>query len=690
MFEFSTDYSVLFTSLFLIISIFISFLFYRKTSIFKWKKYLLITIKSIAFFLLLVLFIQPILLSALGISKSPLNIILADNSRSISINADKQVRDILKNIPYNSGSTKLFTFSNNIEILNSADSFLIGGAYTDLSGSLEQLKLNLSGNPVNSVTIISDGNFNSGGNPLYTAKTLNAPFIIAPAGDSIQRKDIIIYNAACNKTSFINTKLDVVAYIKSFDTDNTINITLEREGIPVTEKTLSLKKDENLYNSTFEITEGTPGKYKYRLKAENTEGEVTFKNNFYDFYIEFLDNKIKLLFISGGPSYDNAVISRIVNRLSNFEVINRVLKSASEFYEGSIDPKIYGDISAIMLLNFPSAKYSGNELENIYNNSLRFKIPVIFFAGRNSDYRKLELIQDIVPFTVSQLSTSESSVKLQPVTNPQATSEEITFNSGNTPELNRNIKGIIPKPGAVTLIMDKFSGEPVLLTRNNGSFSTTAFLAYGFWRWMLKGTDEKKVGEIIEKCIKISLNKNKNRNFIITPVKDFFDYTEDVITQAEVFDENNNPASNAVVNGIIKDKNGNKIKEMDFQLSKEKYFANFGKMQPGDYFIEGDAEINQSIFSKDNNRFTVDTLNTEYLQTASDFAALRELVNNTGGSFTTPENLNKTITETHNSSLDSDKSIFSRINLRENSLYLGLIILLFTIEWVVRKRNNIP
>jgi len=690
MFEFSTNYSVLFASLSVIISIFISFIYYRKVIIPNWKKYILTAVKSLAIFLLLMLFIQPVLLSLIGKDKPELNVILADNSRSIQVNGNKQVIDLLHSLSGINNKTKLYTFSDNIADLNFPDSFFTDGAITNLSASLDELKLNLAGNPVNSVTIISDGNFNSGGNPLYTAKTLNAPFLIVPAGDTVQRKDVIIYNAAFNKTSFINTKVNVEVYIKAFDTDKDINVVLEREGSALTNKTLSLNKNTNLYTLTFEITEGIPGKYKYRVRAENTEGEVTYKNNYYDFYIEFIDNKIKLLMISGGPSYDNAVVNRIINRISNFEVTTRVLKSSTEFYEGIIDPKLYGNFSAIMLLNFPSAKYGGNELDGIYTNAMKFKIPVIFFAGKNSDYKKLELLQDILPFNVSQTSSSETNVKLQTVANPQSVTEELTFNTGNSPELSRNVKGIIPKPGAVTLIMDKYSGEPVLLTRNNGSISTTAFLAYGFWKWMLRGTDEKQVEEIIEKSIKLSLNKNKNKNFIITPEKEFFDYSEDVIIRAEVFDENNNHAPGAIVKGTLKDKNGNTIKEMDFTFNKGIYHSNFGKLQTGDFFIEGNAEINQSIYTKDNNRFSVDTLNTEFLQTTTDISALRELANNTGGVITSPGELTKTISETQNTSLNSNKNIFSRINLRENSFYLAMIILLFSIEWVVRKRNNIP
>ena len=53
MFEFSTNYALIFIPLFIIISVFISFIFYKKALLTAWKKYTLIVIKTLAFFFIL-------------------------------------------------------------------------------------------------------------------------------------------------------------------------------------------------------------------------------------------------------------------------------------------------------------------------------------------------------------------------------------------------------------------------------------------------------------------------------------------------------------------------------------------------------------------------------------------------------------------------------------------------------------
>jgi hypothetical protein len=339
-----------------------------------------------------------------------------------------------------------------------------------------------------------------------------------------------------------------------------------------------------------------------------------------------------------------------------------------------------------MLFNFPVVKYTGNDLTEIYSNSKKFNIPVIFFAGKNTDYKKLDILSDIIPFSISTAG-AEKNVKLQSITGAD---ENIAFELSNTPDLFKNISGAQPKPGTITVINDRYSGEPLLLVRKNGSSASSAFLAYGFWQWKLKNNNEKSIEEIIEKSIRISLNRNKNKKFTVTPEKEFFDYTDDVIITAEVFDENNILVNNAEVKGSVKEKSGSIIKDLTFSFLNGKYYLNAGIMKTGDYYIDAEAKIDGSQYAIDNNRFSVDTLNNEYRQTVIDYSSLNELANNTNGKTVNYNNLAVEIKSVKNENAEIKTGIFKRFNLRENMYYLALIILLFTFEWVMKKRNNIP
>jgi hypothetical protein len=81
------------------------------------------------------------------------------------------------------------------------------------------------------------------------------------------------------------------------------------------------------------------------------------------------------------------------------------------------------------------------------------------------------------------------------------------------------------------------------------------------------------------------------------------------------------------------------------------------------------------------------------LTTKSNFSALRELSNNSGGVFIDTENLgsiSSKITDINNTNQQTGLTQSKKFNLWENAYLLIFIIALFTAEWVIKKRNNIP
>jgi hypothetical protein len=694
---FSSTYSPLFLAVFLVISFGASYFFYRKSLLTDFKKYFLIAIKSLAIFLLLALFIEPVLSSFVNQSGDKLDIILADNSRSNLINnKESEIKNILEENKLFSNDYKVFTFSNSMNILSSADSFTGNGYQTDLSSALKNLRNNFPDRTFNSITIISDGIFNSGGNPLYEAKTIQSPFITVCIGDTIQQRDAVASGLSYNEKAFTNIPTKIKAFVNVYDYNSgSVNINLLREGNIISSKSINLTSAQQNYEVEFEVTENTGGKIKYRVEAEKKEGELTYKNNYSDFYITFIDNKVNVLVISGGPAYDDAFITSVLKRIDNYNITFRTAKTGGEFYEGNIDTKLLPELSALFLLNFPTNQTNPGIISDLADKVKTYNIPIIFLAGKNSDYQKLQVFDEVIPFNISRPGSGESLFNLQTVSsseNPLSKLNEIN----STTQIFRNVSGIMPKSGAVTLATDKFSGEPVMITRTSGNFKSTAFLGYGLWRWKLNSSSnaEKTLEKFLIETINITLQKEKKSKFKVYPSKDIFDYSEQVKIYAEVTDEAYTPTRNAIVTGSILRKDGSKVSGITFTPEENKYAAYYQALPVGDYTIEAGAELNGSFYAKDNSRFSSDTLNTEYLVTKSNNSSLIELSQNTGGEYITKENYNNIssiINKTRNNlQNESTLSKALRFNLWENKYILALILLLFTVEWVMRKRNNIP
>ncbi|MBZ0204353.1 MAG: hypothetical protein K8I03_15165 [Ignavibacteria bacterium] len=693
---FSSSYSPLFSALILIVSILVSYFFYRNSPLTGGKKYFLIILKSLAIFLLLFLLIEPVISLVSGVSNEKLDVILIDDTRSNNINSKSDmIKSIISDNNLSGSNYKLFTFTNSVRPFIAPDSLKTDGFETDLSASLRSIKETFPDRTFNSVTIISDGIFNSGSSPLYEAKTFQAPFITLAIGDTVQQNDVSVRNIIHSDNAFTNISTKIKVSFDVFGYGSVpVSMNLLKEGTVVSSKQISVSPGSSNYEAEFDITESTPGKIHYRVQSEPLSGELTNKNNYSDFFITYTDNKVNLLVLSGGPGYDNEFTGSVIKRMGNYNITYRTSKSGTDFYEGGLDYKAFPELSAIFLLSYPAAQTSGEILGEISANAKLFSIPIIFFAGRNSDYQKLNAFDELIPFSLSRPGAGEVQFQLQPVGSADNPISKVA-GLGSTAQIFRNVAGILPKPGSVTLATDKGSGEPVMITRTSGNFKSTAFLGYGLWRWRLNSSSDaiKTMESLLTEVINMTLQKEKKTKFKVYPQKGVFDYSEKVKIIAEVFDDNFAPTRNAKVTGSILNKDGSKSVILNFVPDENKYSAYVDPLPYNEYKIEAEAELGGTFYAKDNSRFIVDTVNTEFLETKTNSEQLRLLANNTGGRYLESNdfgNLNIVISETariENSTTQTKRE--NRFNLWENKYILGLIILLFAAEWVLRKRSNI-
>ncbi len=705
MISLTARYPAILTALFLIISAGVSIYFYRNSTLPAVKKYFLTTLKTLAIFLMLVLFIEPSLLSIVSGNPDRRNLILVDNSRSNLIaegnsSAAGEIKEILNSSIFKSGDTRIFTFSNSElspNLINDADSISFNGFETNLSSALTKIKKESIAESYGLITVISDGVFNSGGNPLYQARLFQCPVVTMGVGDTIQRKDAVLSSVYYEEKAFTGIENTIKVNINAHDLQNeTVEINLLREGSVIQTKNVSINNNPQSDEADFILRESNPGIVRYSVKVSDKPGEITYLNNRQDFLIKYLDNKTNILLISAGPGYDNAVIQDILKRTNNFNLTVRTVKNPNEFYEGQIDYKIFGELSAIFLLGFPISQFSTEISGTISSKAKEFNVPVIFFAQKNTDYKKLEQFGELLPFLISRPNTGETQFIPQIVASSENGLEEIGSELSSTPQIFRNVSGIIQKAGSTVLMTDKSSGEPVFITSNTGKYRSSAFLGYGLWKWNLneRVSHEKTLEKFVIKSVNLTLLKDKKTKFKIYPAKNIFDYTENVKLLAEVYDDEYKPLNNAKVTGRIIS-NGKTINyNITFTPAENKYEASTSNLPYGDYEIEGEVELNNNFYAKGNSRFLVDTVNTEYLITKSNFSGLRELSNNTGGSFFKASSEINDIAEKINSIQKSEnftaQETKQRYNLWENKYVLFLIITLFSIEWVMRKRNNIP
>lgn len=683
----------------LIVSILVSYYFYRNSVLTGFRKFMLITIKSLGIFLLLELFIEPSLFSELRSEKVGRNIVLVDDSRSnelssANISRKEQIKRLLKERSNFRNNDWLYYFSSgNVKHFKTdeVDTASFSGCKTDLNEALFGIRTQFPESEFSSLTVVSDGCFNSGGNPLYKLKEFNCPVNTIAIGDSIQKKDLVIEKVLYNEKAFTNSRNVINVYFSAFGFGKQqVLLTLEREGQTIESKNIVLNGENSDYQSQFTVTESKRGFVKYRVKIDNKPGEVTYRNNTFDFLIRYIDDRVNVLYISSGPGYDNSFVLEILKRVGNYSITTRVQKNQSDFFEGPIDFNKFGDVSIVFLVGYPSDKINTSVYENLVTKIQQFKTPVLFIAQRNSDLGKLESLNDNIPFSASKSGSSEKLCGLRS-TKSETTPENLP-SVENLPQIFRNTGNITLKPGAVALIVDREKGEPILITQQNKNMNSAAFLAYGLWKWQLndKTDNEKTAQDLIVHMVNQTVSRDKNVKIEIKPLKNVFDYTEPVEINSNIFDENHDAIGNAKVEcDLIK--NGTQVRSnIEFVKSNDYYSLKLPEMPVGDYIVNVRAYLDNNLYASGSSRFIVDTLNTEFLTSKSNFDNLRSLSLNTGGSFYKLLDMNDE-TKLNLNTKELNKEIRSTLidNLWENKYYLIVIILIFSVEWFLRKRNNI-
>ena len=689
--------NILFLLLIIVISGIIAYFYYRKSTLESPKKYIFPAVRFFSTFFILLLFLTPVLSFITSDSNTPKNIFLIDASRSLEIeNRKNDEVNFLKNkIP---GNNSLFAYGNGLlsEVkANDFDSLATtnSGTNTNINSTNLQKTLTAISNMqgVNSVNILSDGNFNEGGNPTELAKSFNAPFSYVLIGDTTQKKDALVKNIYVNATAFIDSKVSVKVEVNSYRINESLKLNLYEEETLIDSKTVPVNDKNNLYEADFNVTSGTEGIKKYKVEIAEVKDEITFKNNTDYFFINYLNNKFKILIYSGGPSSDFAFLKEQLSSINNFQVTYQTQKSPAEFYESSIKNDCK-DFDAIVLAGFPVQQTSAGLLNELKSSIDKYSTPVIFIESRNVDYSKLSVFKDNLPMNVISSSNNEIETQLRLITNNNSEFLKNTdlnlFNSAPAIFVNPNSYSV--KPGAESILINSKNSQPAVVILNAYEKSSAAFLFHGFYK--LRLNKQNDFSPVFNKLISTSIisisNKDKKKIMDFELSKNISGVNDEIILKARL--KNFTELSVPQVKVKISSKNFSKDIELN-KISADYFEGKFTPMEKGDYKISAELSSNSNVIETANARLLVDENNFEFKKTNSDRTILSEIASATNGrnlSAYTKKQIGDyldSLSSSQNIKSDSRKDF----SLKFNPYFLSLVIFCLCLEWFLRKRNNL-
>ena len=671
------------------------------------KKILLIITRTLALTLLVLAIFEPTLTIIKKSILKPTAWFFVDNSKSILYDdgseKNQKILGVLNELKQTefAENTQLKTFGTKISEINIDNlddvTFKEGSTnFANIFSSLSESDENIS-----SIVILSDGVITDGSNPINSAEKSGIPIFTLGVGDTTKRKDIEIKNVIYNEFIYAENPTTLSATILNDGFANrTVNLTFYENDVLIQQKNIVLNQD-GIQNISFDFTPKSSGEKKLTLILSALEGEYNRTNNKKVFYINILSNKVKILLLAGSPSPDLSFIKNTLLADDNLSVNSITQIGVNKFLENNNRDKLLDSAEVLFLIGFPSKETSSELLNKVARFISEKNISFLFILSGSIDFNKLVQLQKALPF--ASLGVGNSYLEIQPNVTPDQSKNPLLQNNSadpiaawnNLPPVYQLFSEFNPKPeseiAARTKVNNVPTNKPLILTRRLGNQRSIAVLAKDIWKWKLQTAmkDQDVFDRFILNSIKWLNSPEDKKRVQIRTLKKLFALGEEVEFTAQVYDDAFNPISDAEVK--VRLKNDNDKFELNLNsLGNGLYEGVLQTNKAGNYSFVGEAKLNNKLLGSDKGLFNVGEVDIEMMDTKMDYEFLNSLANVSGGMFFNVDqskSLFKLLSELNLKS-SKEKIDTKEYSLWSNEFLMIAIILLFGIEWFIRKREG--
>ena len=353
--------------------------FYRKndwlSTQVKWVRYLIPTLRGLGIFFLLVLLLELTLLSIQTKVEEPILITVIDNSSSIRHNKDSagisnKIKGIQNEIKERFSSKYEMAFYTVGEKIQENGPIQLNENKSNLELAFNHIADQYLNRNIGGIILLSDGNYNEGNNPSYSAEKISlTPVFSIGCGDTIPKKDQIISNLYYNDVVFLKDKFPIEVDLEAFKIINRqVKVSLTQQGRTILSQTVDYDTKPYAFKQlSFEVTAEKIGFQSYTVSVEYLDGEFSKSNNSKTCYIEVVDTRNSLCFISNGVHPDIAALREVAHANENYE--SKFL-SPGEMMAKGLKPDL-------VIWYHPTLNLDENVLRYIEQN----KLPVLYIIN---------------------------------------------------------------------------------------------------------------------------------------------------------------------------------------------------------------------------------------------------------------------------------------------------------------------
>jgi len=635
--------------------------------------FLLVIIRSLVFFLLMLVLLNPSITKESIINQKAKLSVLVDNSSSITFfKKDSLVHAILQNFKTHKKLNKRFdinyySFGN---LFQQSDSFSFDENQTDISMPLERIS-KIQKNASNAIVLLSDGNQTIGNDYEYTS--IKDPFFPIVIGDTTEYQDVKIAQINVNRYSFINNQFPIESILQ-YEGTQTIKLrySLENNGKIIFSERINFSEKNNSHILKTFIKATKEGTNFFTSKIEYLENEKNIVNNSKNFSVEVIDKQSEVLIISSFYHPDLGALKKAIEsdkqrkvtikivdnkniQLNKYQLV--VLYQPNNKFNIIID-QLNSNKSSFMLitgsktdwlfLNNKSLGINKKNINQLENYTARFYNGFLNFSQKNIGFENFPPMIDYYG--------------------------ETTVSIPHQTLLYQNINGFS-------------SQNPLLATANHNNQKKVFLFGEGLWKWrsssFLKNNSFQYFDEFIGNLVQYASNK-KIRNRLDLDITSFYNANSSIQIGAFYVDENYRFDDRATILFTIKNKNSKKKKTFPFSLSGSSYQLELTSLEAGEY--EYTIEVDGQNISK-KGTFKVNEFLVEEQFTNANSYKLELLAQKTNGKLYFEDKhrlvIDDLVTDNRFSTIQKSKKTIDKL---VNWQWIMLLIIgLLSLEWFIRK-----
>jgi len=652
-------------------------------------RYILFAARTVAVFILAFLLVSPLVKSTAYNPQKPLVLIAQDNSQSINIfkpagfNSGQLITDLgkLKQDLGDKYDVRLFSFDR---VLHDSLSSRFNGRQTNISSAIHQLNEHFANQNIGALVLASDGLYNEGTDPLYEAKSFKSNIYTVALGDTIARRDMLIGNVNYNKTAFLGDDFVIEILAEAYQAKGeTMRLSVTEDGRQVASQNISVNSDNFKKVVPLKLNADKKGVRKFTISVAPVKNEVSSRNNTETIYVDVLDAKQKILLLYDGPHPDISVIKQAIESNKNYEV------KAS--FTSDLGLLKLNDYSMVIL--YQCAENSSPALQNFITKG---KIPVWYILGGQANLPQFDNEQKAVQVNANREQMQEVFAQSAPEFSLFTLSDYTRDKISKFPPLMAPFGDYRSLAGNQVLFRQKIGAVPtpypLLSFKEDNGQRIAVLTGEGLWRWALTeyraNGNHHAVEELLTQAVQyLTANSNRQR-FRVYPAKSVFDEGDNVIINAELYNDALELVNTPDVKIDLKSDSG---KNYSFLFTRDgrSYQLDAGPLPVGEYTYSASTQLgNQPLTAK--GQLTIKPLDLETRQSAADHKLLAAMAKQSGGQMVYLSQISRLadlIRKNDNikTVVYEDKHYSDLVDVK----WIFIIILaLLSAEWFMRKREG--